>query len=106
MKELTPEFILEEIFKTQDSCTPCELYEAVRKYNDKHPNTYVACYDDDLQYYIDINKDLYWWDNKAELIRKQEVIDCPCCDRKIYRYPDVTLFEKVKKLIFLNTFKV
>jgi len=95
--ELNIETVLEEIFEKQDCCTIHELYDAVEKYNKKHLNTYVFCYDDDLQYYININKDIYWWDNKYEVIRKQEVINCPCCDRKMYRYPNVTLFEIVKK---------
>ena len=95
MKEITVEPLLDEYFKTKETCTMQELYHLVQGYRKKHPDVYVL-YDRDYPHtVIDWHSDKFYWDAKAELIRKQHEIKCPCCDTIFRKYPNEEKFDRI-----------
>jgi len=92
MKEVSLYDVLTLWFKRHDTCTMAELNHWVNKYREKH-DCYVPCDRDEIYYVLHtLGPDEFYWDNKAEIIRKQEVIICPCCGSKHLKYPDTGKF--------------
>jgi hypothetical protein len=94
MKEIRLEDVLDEFFETHDTCTMQQLYHWVHDYREKH-HCYVP-YDRDELDYIFYTLKTYFFDDKNEVIRKQEVITCLCCGSEFKKYPDTEKFEKIK----------
>ena len=93
MKEERLEDVIDEYFKTHDTCTMQQLYHWVHDYREKN-DCYVPYHRDEMDYIFHTLK-TYFFDDKAEVIRKQESIECPCCGTRFKKYPDLTLFKKL-----------
>lgn len=97
--------ILDALLKDKDSCTMREVNEAVTKFHKKHPDTYIDHSGDTIDYYLYAYSELYFWDYKAELIRKQESVKCIFCGKEYRKYPDTTKYEEILKSNKLYTEK-
>jgi hypothetical protein len=95
MKEVRLEDVIDEYFETHDTCTMQQLYHWVHDYREKN-DCYVPYHRDEIDYIFYTLK-TYFFDEKAQVIRKQDVIACPCCGTKFKKYPDVKFFEKLIK---------
>ena len=95
MKEITVEPLLDKHFKKKETCTMVELYHLVQNYQKKHPDVYVMYDRDYLHTVLEWHKDKFYWDSKANLIRKQHEIKCPCCDTIFRKYPDEEKFDRI-----------
>jgi hypothetical protein len=98
MIEISADEIIDKLLKKKDSCTMREVYDACMKYRKKHTDTYIDASGDTVDYYIQANPDKYWWDYKAQLIRKQEILMCPLCEDKHRKYPNTEKFSRLKAL--------
>lgn len=96
MKEARLEDVIDEYFETHEICTMQDLYHFVHDYREKH-NVYVPYDHEELEYVLyTLGLDKFYWDPKAEIIRKQEVIICPCCGAKYRKYPDIDKFDCIQ----------
>jgi hypothetical protein len=94
MKEERFEDVVDKYFETHDACTMQELYHYIGKYRKKN-KCYVP-YDRDELYHLTNVLKTYYFDDKAEVLRKQEEINCPCCGTMFRKYPDELKFMKIK----------
>jgi hypothetical protein len=99
MDEISVDEIIDKLLKKKNSCTMVEVYNASMKYREKHPGTYIDASGDTVDYYIQANPDKYWWDYKAGLIYKQEILTCPLCGDKHRKYPNAEKSSRLKALI-------
>jgi hypothetical protein len=96
MKEVDLYTVMQEWFKDHETCTMPELYHWVHDYREKH-DCYVPYDKDELDYILyTMGTDEFYWDYKAEVIRKQQVIMCPCCGAKHKKYPETDKFECIQ----------
>jgi len=93
MKEVRLEDVFDEYFETHDTCTMQELYHFVHDYREKN-NCYVPYHRDEIDYILHTLK-TYFFDDKAQVLRKQETMSCPCCGTKFRKYPDTAFFKKL-----------
>jgi len=97
MKEENITIILDALLTKNDSCTMREVYNASMKYVNKHPDTYIDHSGDTIEYYLETYFELYFWDHKAKLIRRQELIKCKFCGKEYRKYPNTAKFEEIIK---------
>lgn len=98
MDEINVDEIIDKLLKKKDSCTMSQVYNASMKYREKHPGTYIDASGDTVDYYIYRDRDKYFWDYKAQVIRKQEISICPLCDTPHRKYPETEKFIRLKTL--------
>lgn len=92
MKEERLYDVMMLFFKKHDECTMQQLYHWIDKYRKKH-NCYVPYDRDELDYVVyTLAKNELYWDAKANVLRKQDYIICPCCETKFLKYPDTDKF--------------
>jgi hypothetical protein len=95
MKEEDLTIIFNILLAEKDSCSISEVNRLCSKYMKEHPDTYIFNCRDTFFYYINIFPELYYWDNRAELIRKQAVTMCKFCGKTYRKYPDIKKYNAV-----------
>ena len=95
MKEEDLTIIFNILLAEKDNCSVSEVNRLCNKYMKDHPDTYIDSCKDTFYYYINMYPDLYYWDYKAELIHKQDVIMCKFCGKVYRKYPDIKKYNAV-----------
>ena len=95
MKEVRLEDMLNEYFETHDTCSMTELYHFRFDYSERN-NCFVPYERAEMDYVVYTLR-TYYFDDKAQVLRKQEEMACPCCGTRFLKYPGTKLFNKLLK---------
>jgi hypothetical protein len=95
MKEEDITIILDALLKEKNSCTILELYAAARKYMEDHKDTYIDISGDTVDYYLYGYQDEYYYDNKGNIVYKQDAVCCKFCGTYHRKYPNIENFNAI-----------
>lgn len=97
MREVQIYDVIDEILKTQDTCSLQDMIAFKSAYEKEHPNAYVCITRDDIydaKYAYGI---MFYWDDKRNVFIRQDSVECPVCNSEHLKYPNIEKFEKIQK---------
>ncbi|RPI80669.1 MAG: hypothetical protein EHM34_09735 [Nitrosopumilales archaeon] len=111
MREIQAYEVIEEILKTQDTCSVRDIneyrdkhqYEHNQKEEEQgtHDYVYFCVSREDLYFVMNAYAHAFYWDYKKEIFIRQEVVKCCCCDTEFLKYPDTEKFSRIKEFNYL-----
>jgi hypothetical protein len=88
--------VIREILAKQETCSfyDINLYRA--EHEKSNPNEYIEVDSNSVFSIVDCYPQEFYWDTKAEVIRKQEIFICPICNSPHKKYPNTENFKNLK----------